>query len=554
MRNSMVRSLFAAGLLSALLLVLAVACGDAEEEEAPAPAAPVAAPTTAPAPTAAPAPRVKAINVGLVADTDTLGPIFTGGFPDQTRYMLYADVATEIAAGDEFKYVPALLESWALLPNTGDKVWELKVRDNITTHNGEVFNAEDFVYNINWHRDPENASAAGGQFRRFTSVEAVDDTTLRITTENPNPTFVGLWRNKYFFPKDYFEQVGPDGYNKDPKGPGPYTVSSYTRDNKMVVEAFADYYGGTPKLDKMTLYTIPDPSTRMAAILSGEVDITGQPPPAELATLGKVKGLNLFGYQTPHAFFYIIDHRAEDLSDLRVRKAILHAIDWDAIDEGVADGHYTSFDGLIWPGMPGHNPNLTPYEYNPEKSKQLIAAAGFSSSKPKIKVWVPSGRYFQDSQQGEAVANFLIDAGFDAELMVQDWSQQLDCLYTDYGICPGGLFLMGGSHYSGDHMTYYRAYILQKQGDPQCQCPSADGSAAMGLLHEGLENLAGQVRATFDINEQAALLQQMEKIHWEELLVIKPITITPNFILVRDHVDFVPRMTGYYYLKDASLK
>jgi peptide/nickel transport system substrate-binding protein len=542
--------MFALGLVSALLLVLAVACGDDEEEAAPA--APVAAPTAAPA--AAPAPVTKAINVGLVADTDTLGPIFTGGFPDQTRYMLYADVATEIAAGDEFKYVPALLESWALVPNTGDTVWELKVRDNITTHNGEVFNAEDFVYNVNWHRDPENASAAGGQFRRFTSVEQVDDTTLRITTENPNPTFVGLWRNKYFFPKDYFEQVGADGYNKDPKGPGPFTVSSYRRDDKMVVEAFADYYGGAPKLDKMTLYTIPDPSTRMAAILSGDVDITAKPPPAELATLGKVKGIDLIGYQTPHAFFYIIDHRAEDLGDLRVRKAILHAIDWDAIDEGVAGGHYTSFDGLIWPGMPGHNPNLTPYEYNPEKSKQLIADAGFSSSKPKIKVWVPAGRYFQDSQQGEAVANFLSDAGFDAELMVQSWSQQLDCLYTDYGICPGGLFLMGGSHYSGDHMTYYRAYILQKQGDPQCQCPSDDGSAAMGLLHEGLENLAGQVRGTFDINKQAALLQQMEKIHWEELLVIKPITITPEFTLVRDHVDFVPRMTGYFYLKDAALK
>jgi ABC-type transport system substrate-binding protein len=290
----------------------------------------------------------------------------------------------------------------------------------------------------------------------------------------------------------------------------------------------------------------------MAAILSGDVDITEKPPPAELATLSKVKGVELIGYQTPHAFFFIIDVRTPPMDDLRVRKAIRHAIDWNAIDEGVAGGHFTPFNGLIWPGLPGHNPNLQPFEYSAEKSKQFLADAGVSN--PKIKVWVPGGRYFQDKEQGEAVANYLIESGFDAELVVQDWTQQLDCLYTDYGICPGGLFLMGGSHYSGDHMTYYRSYILQEKGDPQCQCPSPDGSAAMGLFNERVENLAAQVRATFDINEQAGLLQQMEQIHWDEMQVIMPITITPEFTLIRDHVDFVPRRTGYFYLKDAGLK
>ena len=82
-------------------------------------------------------------------------------------------------------------------------------------------------------------------------------------------------------------------------------------------------------------------------------------------------------------------------------------------------------------------------------------------------------------------------------------------------------------------MTYYRSYILQEKGDPQCQCPSPDGSTAMGLFNERVENLAAQVRATFDINEQAGLLQQMEQIHWDEMQVIMPITITPEFTLIR---------------------
>ena len=103
-------------------------------------------------------------------------------------------------------------------------------------------------------------------------------------------------------------------------------------------------------------------------------------------------------------------------------------------------------------------------------------------------------------------------------------------------------------------MTYYRSYILQEKGDPQCQCPSPDGSAAMGLFNERLENLAAQVRATFDIEEQARLLRQMERIQWEEMLVIQPITVTPEFTLIRDHVDFEPRRVGYFYLKDAGLK
>ena len=192
----------------------------------------------------------------------------------------------------------------------------------------------------------------------------------------------------------------------------------------------------------MTLSPSPTPRPH-GGHLSGDVDITEKPPPAELATLSKVKGIELIGYQTPHAFFFIIDVQTPPMDDLRVRKAIRprHRLERNRRGRGRRTLHPLQWVDLA--RLPGHNPNLQPFEYSPEKSKQFLGRRG--RQQPQDQGLGARRPLLPGQGAGRGRGDYLIESGFDAELVVQDWTQQLDCLYTDYGICPGGLFLMGGS-------------------------------------------------------------------------------------------------------------
>lgn len=543
-------------LLVSVVALLAFACGPAATATpvaTPTPTrtpAPLATPTAtrAPAPTPTPttAAQSRVLRVGLEADTQTLGPAFTGGFPDQTRYHLYTDAVIEVGPGPDFTFIPGLVDSWRLVP--GDvRTWEFKLRKGIKNHDGSVLTAEDAKFYIEWQVDPANKSASkAGEFRIVEKVEVVDSETFRVTTKAADPTFYTTWHNQYLFPKRYLEQVGAAEFGKRPIGPGPYKFVSWKPDDRLVVEAFQDYYKGRPAVDQIIVFPIADPSTRVAAIRANDVDIIVKPPIEELANLKADRALTTVTYETTGILHYLVDVKAKPFDDLRVRKAIRYSIDSTGIASGVLQGLVKPFAGTNPPSMPQHNPNLKVYEFDPAKSKALLAEAGFPQGNVPIKVFVPSGRYLKDREIGEVTVNGLKQGGFAPELVVNTWPNQLQCLYTEYGTCPGGLLLMGHADYWLDGMRHFRSYYLTKLGQPL--------NTTRGYYYEPFEQLADKTVSEMDPAKRLEMVRELERIAWEEMLTTLQVAIRPEIVVTRANVDFKPRPVEYLYLKDAKFK
>jgi peptide/nickel transport system substrate-binding protein len=327
---------------------------------------------------------------------------------------------------------PSLAESWKV--SADQRVYEFKLREGLKFHNGDPFTAEDVKFSF--HR----AKGAKVLHEKVRDVEIVGPYRVRFHLHEPWPdfmTFYGTFATGagWIAPKKYMEQVGPDGFKKNPVGLGPYKFVSHTPGVELVMEAYEGYWRKTPAVKRLVYKSVIEATTRMAMLKRGEVDLAYLLDAPQAQDVKRDPTLKLAfsgGIGTFYLDFFDQWDPKSPWHDRRVRLAANHAIDRQALSDAETLGASRVTGNLIPPKFEFALP-LEPYPYNPARAKQLLAEAGYPNGfdAGELYPWPPY------SSMAEAVGGYLGAVGIKARLRTMERAAFYQALATKKlrGLC-----------------------------------------------------------------------------------------------------------------------
>jgi len=322
---------------------------------------------------------------------------------------------------------PALATSWEQVDET---TWRFELREGVKWHDGEPFTAEDVKWTLERIANPETGAELRehGQYKQIQEVRIVDDHTVEIITFAPEPVLLNrLCRlGSSMLPKHYLEEVGWEGFEAHPIGTGPFKFVEWIKDDRVVLEAYDDYWRGRPEIDRLVFRAIPEDATRVAELLTGGVDIAVNVPPQEWPNVESNSDTVLKRANSQRVMLLVDRLNPEyKTSDPNVRAAIDYAIDKQALVDTIMGGAGTPTRTRVTPGNFGANPDLyNTYLYDPDKAVELLAASGYGPDNPcQITMHSPAGRYPMDKEVAQAIAAMLESVGFDVNLQIVEFGQ-----------------------------------------------------------------------------------------------------------------------------------
>ena len=369
--------------LSVILLLLLTGCGGQP--------ALLSAPTADPALNTTPQ-KGGAIVVTYKDDLATLDPAI--GY-DATNWPAIKMVFDGLLDYDSnIALEPRLAEALPQVSADG-LTYTFKIRKGVKFQNGRELVADDVVYSITRVINPETGSPGAGFFmgiqgaREFvdgksisvSGIQAIDPTTVAFTLTTPDVTFMNKMALNfaYIVPREEVEKAGGN-FGHKPVGTGPFILKDWVADQQLVFERNPNYFfEGRPFLDKITIKMGVDPSDALLQLEKGEIQLIGDPPPADdwtrIATDPAWKN-RIEIKPAVNTTYIAINVTQKPFDNVKVRQALNYAIDKGRIVQ-LLNGRATAANQILPPLMPGYDKSYTGYEYNPDKAKKLLADAGF---------------------------------------------------------------------------------------------------------------------------------------------------------------------------------
>ncbi|MFZ4451635.1 ABC transporter substrate-binding protein [Salibacterium aidingense] len=387
--------------------------------------------------------------VAQQSDTTTLDPQKQGDMPSMNVLINMFD--TLLTSDEDNNVAPALATDWEA---TDDKTWEFQLRDDVTFHNGEEFNAETVKFSIERLLDPETQSPIV-ELSNVEEVNIVDDYTVEIVTETPDP----ILPNKLtlfggvMVPKEYIEEEGEEHFAENPVGTGPFQYDSWQKDSEVVMDAYEDYWQGAPKVDELTFRVIPDDSNLASALTADEIDIAANISPDVASQLSDTENVNIDTEQGIRTFFINLDADDEDspLHEKKVRQALNYAVDVDVMIDSVLGGNASKVPTIVPQENFGFDDSITPYEYDPEKAKELLAEAGYEDGFD-----IEFNANNLDSNIVQVIAAQLEDVGVNAEIELMD-SETFISNISSGDVAP--MYFNGNTGWTLDAMSNFQSFI-----------------------------------------------------------------------------------------------
>src|SRR4051795_3148973 len=304
--------------------------------------------------------------VDLVQEPSSLDPHLQWN-PDS--YFVYRNIFDNmLTRDDEGKIVPQDATSWR---KGDDSTTEFTLRHYIKFHDGTPLTADDVVFSVKRITDAALKSPQRDQFNKIVDAVAVDPATVRLKTEGPYPVLLAQLVKLSIVPKAHVTQVGNEKFNQSPMGSGPYKFVSIQRGVKTTLGRNDAYWGTRGPFATAEFHAVPDPATRVADLRSGKADLIvtiNADLAAELKKDARVKVLSVLSERV--AYFHL-NALAGPTADLRVRKAIAHAIDRQGIIDGLLGGYDKPADIMLTPAHVGYIADFKGYAYDPAKAKAL---------------------------------------------------------------------------------------------------------------------------------------------------------------------------------------
>lgn len=436
--------------------------------------------------------------------------------------------------------VGELATSWE---QVDDVTWRFQLREGVTFHNGEAFNAEVAAFGINYTWSPENNFQIYQYVGPDMTATAVDEYTLDVVTEAPDPI---LPSRLYFSPLPSKKQVEeePDTLPDNPIGTGPYIFKEWNRGQYILMEANPDWWGHTAE-DAHGEVTIKEAefvfrgesSVRASMVVTGEAQFARFLAPEDNATTPQPKTAS-----SVETIFLRLDTMHPAMKDIRIRQAIGEAVD----KQGIADqlfGGGEPASQLVGPSATGYNDELEPYPYDMDHAKQLVeeaAADGVDVSAP-ITVATRQGIYLRNDEFAEYVANQLNEIGLTAHsevIEIAQYNEQFDVNFHDVPEDRGWIATNPHGNEIMDVSSTAQAYY------------SCDGGSSTYCNPELDEALDAAIPLTGD--ERQAALADVTRMYYEDYGSIPIIHMPLNYGLAAE-LTWEPRLDGFILLKEMKL-
>ena len=337
----------------------------------------------------------------------------------------------------DLKMHPSLATSWQVVdPLT----WEITLRPNVRFHDGAEMTAEDVAFSIMRPRNVKNSPASMGTWLvGVKSVEVTAPLTVRVHTEAPMPLLMDNIGPIFVVRAKIGLDAGNEEFNSGAAtiGTGPYRFVSRVPGERVDLAANPDYWGGKPVYDRVILKFISNDAARIAALLSGSVDVTERIPPGDIATLQSRPDISLFSVQSTRVIYLAIDSVRDvsptitdrdgkpldrnPLRDRRVRQALSMMINRDAIVARVLTGAGVAAGQMVPDVQGGHDPGLTPTPYDPEGAKKLQAEAGYPNGFG-VTVHTSNNRVPKDGELGQAIGQMFSRGGLRVQVEAQPYT------------------------------------------------------------------------------------------------------------------------------------
>ena len=346
-----------------------------------------------------------------------LDPAETEGIitPFMVLYALHDALVKPMPAGIN---TPCLAESWT--QSKDGLAYEFVLRKGITFHNGEPVTAEDAKFSFDRYR----GSGARLLKERVREVEIVDPARVRFLLKEPWPDFMTFYGTSatgsgWIVPKKYVEKVGDDGFKKAPIGAGPYRFVSFNPGIELVLEAYEGYWRKTPAIKRLVLRSMPDETTRAAALKTGEVDIAYLLSGPVAEDIQRTPGFKLVApKESPAVFWLDLPDQWDAKSpwhDQRVRQALSYAIDRQSLNQAETLG-FSKPTGSLIPRALALSRWFDPDPYDPARARKLLAEAGYPNGfdAGDFYPWPP---YFS---MGEALAAYMQAVGIKTRIIAME--------------------------------------------------------------------------------------------------------------------------------------
>ncbi|MCI0342392.1 MAG: ABC transporter substrate-binding protein, partial [Planctomycetales bacterium] len=282
-------------------------------------------------------------------------------------------------------------------------------------------------------------------------------------------------------------------FGRRPVGSGPYRFASWSPGDRIVLERNDSYGGPRPAFRRLVFRAVPEPATRVALLESGAADVVLRLPPHERERLGRRGGCRVLDTPSVRVIYVGMNCRRPPLDDARVRRALVHAVDREAIVAHVLRGAGAVADGPVAPGVFGHAAG-TPLSHDPARARALLAEAGWAARGRRLAFWAPVGRYLEDRTVAEAVREELRKVGVECDLEIVEWATYLERLR------PAGkevaeraydLFLLGWAPSTGDADWVLRPLFHSAEAKP-------GGSNETGYANLRVDDLVVEAMGTAD--------------------------------------------------------
>jgi peptide/nickel transport system substrate-binding protein len=367
---------------------------------------------------------------------------YTAGQPDQgfegfrfVGYPLYdALVRWDLSQGERLPDIaPGLAESWEVDKDDVLK-WRFTLRRGVKFHDGSDFNADAVIWN--WEKirnkdapqyDPKQAAEVAFRIAVIKEYRKLDDFTIEFATTRPS-SFVPFQVVYVLYSSPaQWEKVGRDwrAFAEKPSGTGPFKMTRFVPRERAEYEPNTEYWDKNrlPKSDKIILLPMPEVTTRLAALRTGQVDWIEVPPPDAIPLLRQA-GFQISLRSYPHVWPYALNLKATPWDNKLVRQAANYAIDREGLCKSLLNDTCIPATGVVYPGHPWFGAPKHTYTYDVKKAKELMKQAGYDGKRAKTSFLISTSGSGQmlPLPMNEFVQENLRDIGIDVELIPIEWN------------------------------------------------------------------------------------------------------------------------------------
>lgn len=414
-------------------------------------------------------------------------------------------------------YKPALAIEWSI---PDQNTWVFTLRPDVRYHDGSRLTSADVKACI------ERVLALKGPpaplWAALEAVETPDERTVHIRTRTPVGTMLANLALLYIAPAS---RVNAEGFFNNPVGTGPFKFVSWRRDAEIRLEANTNYWGEPPGVQTLVFKDIPEVAARVTALETGEVDFTYGLPPDQLPALRRNPELELVSVASYTYYFVWFNHQRPPFNDVRVRKAMWHALDIATMARDLLKDVGKPAQAPIPETVFGFTPQA-PYEYNPARARQLLREAGFPEGFETTMQWNP-GSGPQDRELVQAMISYWNAIGVKVKSLEKERAQWLkDLLDLNWD-----LNFQTNSVQTGDaDFTLRRLYH--------------SGARRLGYANPNLDRLLDEAATTLDQRRRLDLYAQAQRILWEEAVGIFPFDLLEVYVFRKRLSGFVPEPSG----------